>query len=145
MFSCNQLKNIKSIKETQQIRTSVMLSGLDNTRYPNLSKVWLTLKFREDLPELYVPFHVTEKLFFPVNIFFGLNDMILHETVFLPTQMGSKQRSEFISSLDRPAVLLTAHQYHPSPLAVTHSQQPHTVVERSLNEYSQQTPTHMKT
>jgi len=136
MFSCHELKNIKSIKETQEIRSLVRLSGLDKARYPNLGKVSLTLKFCEDLSELYAPFHVTKNLYFPANNFLRLNDMILHETGFLPPQMGSKQRGEFLPSLDRPAVLLSAHQYHPSPLAVTHSQQPHTVVERSLYECS---------
>jgi len=74
--------------------------------------------------------------------FLGLNDMIFHEAGVLP-QMGSKQKYEFIPSLDRPAVLLSGYQYHPSPLAVTHSEQLHTVVKRSLQDSS--TTTHMKT
>lgn len=70
------------------------------------------MKFREDLPEVYASFHVTESLYFPADILLVLHNVTLRGIEVCPSQMGIKQ-DDFILGMDRPTALLTDHECQP--------------------------------
>lgn len=93
--------------------------GLDNTRPPVLWKFWLALHFRDDLPEICPPFHVTGNLSFQADICLGIQGMIYDGTDVCPPTMGVKLWDKFIPDMDHLKALLF-DEYQGSPVGGLH-------------------------